>query len=324
MRIAVLSSSFLMGGLETRLKGIFKHINHDVYWIAQNYNNENNLRNISITKMDVQHIKQALLNIKPDIVDIHPFSSLTKGAVACMQLGIPYLATIHGIYADNSYMYALDNAKVVFVVSEEVRDQVLSFTTRANMVILRNAVDLEQFTPFYNNNTNGKIAIISRIDGDKYKGIKALLDSTRLPIDVIGTGNKLEGLRNSYLHVNFLGYRDIADYFGKHGHEYSMIAGMGRVVLEGIAMGYPVLLLGYDGVKGPVTTENFTRLSYRNFSGRGEKNVRFDGIISPDKGLRKMLYENHDELKIAKKYLNCVESHAIERWWMDVILEKNI
>ena len=308
MKIAVLSENFLMGGLETRLKGIFKRAQgHKVYLVVENYdkNNAGLFDDILISAMDKQSIKRALQSISPDIVDVHPYNSLIEGATACMELGLPYVATIHGPYINSQYIKALESAKCVFAVSEEVESQVRLLAKNANVIVLRNGIDLERFKPVYAG-PGGKTAVIARLDGDKYPGVKKYLDAFPTA-DVIGTGTMMKNLQKEYPSARFLGYKDIAEHFGEHGAEYSLIAGMGRVALEGIAMGYPVLLVGYDGIKGFITPENFERLSYRNFSGRGEPNADIDGLFLPNKKLRGMLRKNHDEKKVASQYFDIIE-----------------
>lgn len=49
----------------------------------------------------------------------------------------------------------------------------------------------------------------------------------------------------------------------------TIVLGMGRVVLEGIAAGKPAILIGYDKVIGRVTKERFDEFQFSNFSGRG-------------------------------------------------------
>ena len=90
MKIAVLSESFLMGGLETRLKGIFKRVQgHEVCLVVKNYDKSNTglFDDIRISAMDKQNIKRALQSVCPDIVDVHPYNNLIEGAAACMELG---------------------------------------------------------------------------------------------------------------------------------------------------------------------------------------------------------------------------------------------
>ncbi len=47
------------------------------------------------------------------------------------------------------------------------------------------------------------------------------------------------------------------------------VAGMGRVVLEAVSAKKPVVLIGYDGVKGVVREPLFVEAAFANFSGRG-------------------------------------------------------
>lgn len=51
-------------------------------------------------------------------------------------------------------------------------------------------------------------------------------------------------------------------------HDSVYVAGMGRVALEGLAEKKPVILVGYDGVKGVMEPGLFQQASLANFSGR--------------------------------------------------------
>ena len=51
------------------------------------------------------------------------------------------------------------------------------------------------------------------------------------------------------------------------------VAGMGRVVLEGLACQKPVCLVGYDGVKGIVDQDLIWQAARYNFSGRNLKSI---------------------------------------------------
>lgn len=313
LRIAVISECFLTGGFETRTKGLMRHViskGHEVSLIVQHFDSKANasasFKNIHIVNFNsIETVRKALLDINPDIADIHPFESLISGSSACIELGIPYTATIHGPYINSQYIKALEGAKCVFAVSEEVESQVRLLAKNANVIVLRNGIDLERFKPVYAG-PGGKTAVIARLDGDKYPGVKKCLDAFPMA-DVIGTGTMLNNLQKEYSSARFLGYKDIAEHFGEYGADYSLIAGMGRVALEGIAMGYPVLLVGYDGIKGFITPESLERLSYRNFSGRGEPNTDIDELFPPNKKLRDMLRKNHDEKKIASQYFDIIE-----------------
>ena len=93
-----------------------------------------------------------------------------------------------------------------------------------------------------------------------------------------------------------------------------MIAGMGRVALEGMSMKIPVLLVGYEGIKEFITPENVKFLSLRNFSGRGIPDAVhyipqiFEKNLCTAKASADLLYKSvlveHDENKISAEYLS--------------------
>lgn len=325
MRIAVISECFLSGGLETRVKGIMKHaINqgHEVHLLTKYFDDKVNLaagfKGVHIVDFNsIESLKRALTIINPNIADIHPFESLVSGAAACCKLHIPYVVTVHGPYLNQKYLTALNNAACVFAVSDEVESHVLSLTSKAKIALLRNGIDFERFTPV-KAGSEKRIAVISRLDPDKIAGIESLLDllsNEALTIDIIGKGKSENQLKQKYRTVNFIGHiDDTAGHFKINNGMYYMIAGMGRVALEGIAMELPVLLLGYDGVKGFILPENFEQLSVRNFSGRGMTNTySFDNLqnIFTDyenvklsvQRLRELAYLSHNEKDIAAQYL---------------------
>jgi glycosyltransferase involved in cell wall biosynthesis len=324
LRIAVISECFLTGGLETRTKGLMRHViskGHEVSLIVQHFDSKANasasFKNIHIVNFNsIETVRKALLDINPDIADIHPFESLISGSSACIELGIPYTATVHGPYLNAKYIRALDNAKCVFTVSEEVADQISEMVATAKVVLLRNGIDTNRFKPV-KHGSQKRIAIISRLDHDKTAGITSLLNllqSTGVAIDIIGKGKAENQLRQHCKSYNFLGHiDDIAGYFQANSDRYSFISGMGRVAIEGMAMEMPMLLLGYDGAKGFITPENFSSLAARNFSGRNMTNAYTDNPakifedcerVKPFvRALRNMVLVEHDEKKIATLYL---------------------
>ena len=68
-----------------------------------------------------------------------------------------------------------------------------------------------------------------------------------------------------------------------------IVFGMGRVVLEGIALRKPTVLVGYDKVISAVNDENFSQLQSSNFSGRDQISLPSKEII---KQLTNMLSAN--------------------------------
>ncbi len=317
MKVAILSESFLMGGLETRLKSIAKYITrqgYEVYLLTQNFDNKahSNLpfKGIRVVNFnDVRTVKEALNELSPDIADIHPFSSIASGAEACLELGIPYSITIHGVYMQRNYVPYLQNADHVIAVSEEVRTQILRYVPSLKITILKNGVDLEAFKPV-NASSQFNVAYISRLDNNKISGIlhasSLIKQKQNAKLCLLGNGASENKLKQMLPSCEFYGYiEDIASYFQKNDSVYSAIGGMGRTVVEGMAMKMPVIVMSYDGVKGYVTPFNFSDFAKNNFSGRGMPNI--ESLPDIDNDYTETLYQivcnEYDINKIAKDYI---------------------
>lgn len=285
MKIAILTEFFLFGGLETRLKSISKYLleeGHEVVLVAWKIDKKAHsyLPFTSIYSADFsdpEEVEKVLAKINPDVVDIHPFSSIVSGAISCDKLGLPYSVTIHGVYVEPLYFPALQNATWVFAVSEEVKAQILSVIPPREVIVLPNGVDMAVFCPV----KAGKglsVAYVSRLDLNKRKGIihaaKVIMKKPGAKLYIIGSGSAGKRLKEELPKVEFQGYiENISGYFQENPGRYSVIGGMGRSIIEGIAMKMKVLIMGYDGLKGWVTPDNFYELAKNNFSGWGLPNI---------------------------------------------------
>jgi len=241
----------------------------------------------------VDILRNIIQKNKIDIVHVHPFSSILAGFTAAELEEIPCVHTVHGPATLATYfgpfynflymIIILPSLPLIYCVSEETFDIVENFVNSEKIKILANSIEI--------NNTNDDILdisegqkdywlVVSRLDESKINGI---LDAIRkisscndYPIWIAGEGpaqNKLkQQLQELGLEarITFLGSRkDIKELM----HNALAIVGMGRVVLEGISCKKPVLLTGYDGVKGFVTPDLLKQAAIANFSGRNLSTV---------------------------------------------------
>jgi hypothetical protein len=104
--------------------------------------------------------------------------------------------------------------------------------------------------------------------GDTAHGTGALT-RLRRTLSLLGANWSYQNRRRVFSalpRVHVLGYdRDPRGLAGQS----DLVLGMGRVLLEGLAAGKPVVLIGYDRLCGLVTAENLEAFSRSNFSGRG-------------------------------------------------------
>lgn len=315
MKFAVLSENFLIGGLETRIKSIAKYLTrkgHELYLVTQNLNVDAH-SDLPFKKIypvnfdDMEGIKTALMEISPDFADIHPFNSIITGTTVCCKLGIPHSVTIHGIYMHSQYVPHLQKADYVIAVSEEVKTHILQFIPDLKIIILKNGVDFEMFKPV-DTGSELNIAYVSRLDNNKIDGILQaanLIAQKQGSLHIIGNGMAENHLKQILPFVKFYGYiKDIAGFFQHNNGVYSAIGGMGRAIVEGMAMKMPALVMSYDGVKGYVTPSNFHDFAKRNFSGRDMPNIEKLPDVNKDyiEALYQMVCKEYNIENTAKEY----------------------
>jgi len=368
MRILIITESFKYGGLETQLLDYCRQLvsyGHEIYIISGNGSRMNKLKDIigenilEVEMSPTQSLKALLSNInrissyisenKPDLIHMHPFMSIVLGGIAAAIENKAFVVTIHSplsiTYGYNPVYRLLCKAILrdawrVFCVSKECEERLMAFAPETRSIILPNGVDINRFKPAIVD-FNGPIALIGRLDKDKLTGIKIFLElwsklpsSYRKTIHIYGEGNakfELETWIKSFdmkPFVKFMGHEDYLET--KLSSGYSLIAGMGRVVIEAGSMNLPVLLVGYDGPKCLVSIENYEKLSLRNFSGRYVEPIGIDTICnqldelkkSPQKYmLRNLVKTNHDHVKIVQKYIDNVKDSVPGPYkWKEVFL----
>ena len=235
----------------------------------------------------VEAMRELIRRNQIRLVHAHPYLALIPSLFAAALEGIPLAITVHGPNSvHNSYgpLYDFVLKQLIFpqgtgviAVSQEIADIVAPFTGPAGAKILPNGVPLQpapdSVPPLPSG--NGAWLLVSRLDEPKARGALDFIGKALIAgfpkIDVAGDGPARPWLQRQVearglgAQVSFLGWRDnpralMAGYAG--------VAGMGRVILEGIAANRPVFLVGYDGAKGLVDRELLRSAAYANFSGR--------------------------------------------------------
>jgi glycosyltransferase involved in cell wall biosynthesis/regulator of replication initiation timing len=312
MKILIITENFKTGGLETQITGFCRYLKnsgHEIYLISGIGSRTLPLREIigdHILEVDMRpnlSTKEAIKSInrvasfakeiEVDILHLHPFTSFIYGGIAATILQKPYVVTLHGPlsltygYSANYRLFLeiiLKDAWRVFCVSKELSERIKLIVSNCQYVILPNAIDIDRFKPAQYT-SDGAVALVLRLDDDKLSGVKHFLklwaflpEELRKPVHIFGEGHAKQELER-WMDEELVRH----DWITLKGHEdnlekalasgYSAIAGMGRVILEALAMELPAILVGYDGTKGVVNLDNIEDLAYRNFSGRYLPNI---------------------------------------------------
>jgi glycosyltransferase involved in cell wall biosynthesis len=278
-------------------------------------------------------INKIISREKIDLLQVNQRKALVLSVILSWLRKIPLVYTIHGI-SRGELPLALKNfwfrsVSRVIAVSEEseayFRSQVRYPAER--VILSRNGIDFSHFKNLVEHlNAHFNLLYISRLDRDKRKAVEAVLDAVAgifpdwplVRLRILGDGRQYGKIKKKAEEINSSLGRDIitvdgwADDLTEHFAKADVILGAGRCVLEAIASGRPVLVVGNEEIGGLVTERNFHNLQKTNFSGRGTatttscENMAQElekislGTAFDDK-IRALAIDGHDAAKLASE-----------------------
>lgn len=235
-------------------------------------------------------INRIIRREKIDLLYVNHGKTVALGVILSRLHNIPLVYTIHGVsrrelpLAFKNFLFR--RVSRVIAVSEESEAY---FKSRVRypvqrIVVSRNAIDFSHFKDLaMKRDGNLTLLYFSRLDRDKRKAVEAVMDAVarvsseqpRIRLRILGDGRLYGKIREKARALNAaIGRETIAvdgwvDDVAEHFAEADVILGVGRCVLEALAAGKPVLVVGNEGIGGLVMESNFRSLQKTNFSGRG-------------------------------------------------------
>ena len=350
MNIVVVSERFHQGGLETHLGGFMREVQRRGHRVSMITGPRERLEGVReavagrVLTLDwpqpltagaalgvVERMAEFCRAQDADLLHLHPFLTLSLGCLAAARLRLPFVLTLHGPSnlcpepAQGGTLVLeriVAAASQVYGVCDEVTEAVRQRAPTGRVASLPNAVDLARWRPAARDRS-GPWAVIARLDGDKVESVRHAVEMLcSVPggeARVFGDGSERAAFARWLgdqawgARVRLEGHRDdLADVL-REG--FAGVAGMTRVVLEGGALSLPVVLAGYDGVKGLVEAADMPALSRCNFSGRGLAPIdacalaRQRAVLDDEPGrfqLRPWIEANADESSVWARYLRDV------------------
>lgn len=260
---------------------------------------------------------------KINLVHIHQFPSGYLAGKAAKNKGIATVLTIHGTYyPDHEIHKLLELSDSIICVSPPLCNYIKSFGIQ-NPVLIPNGINLEDYPQDVSseeirkelNITEESIVVLyaSRITWAKASVCSTFLRACKdlklnpipnLHVIVVGGGDRLVDIKNlaktiekqckgPFIHT-------VGEQNNMHGY-YSMadcVVGTGRVALEAMATGKPVIAVGNHGYFGTVNKNNIDEAWNHYFGDHGSKTACSRQILRDD--LKKLLLDN-DQMKLYGK-----------------------
>ncbi len=351
-RILVVVEQFTIGGLETHIRGelqMLAHLGYEVHLVVGHLFNDSllpdSVRSVSKVSIDssasvqsvidsTERLRELIRQNQIEVVHVHPFASIVPAFLAAELEQVPVVITLHGPASITNYgsvgrflltSLILPAAARVVTVSREIFDLVRPFVETGRLVEIPNGVALPSRAAS-DMAIDGEAGwlVVSRLDEDKIVGVLDFIRKAKhcgIPsVKVAGDGPARQRLENL---VDEEGLGDFVDFLGASSdidslmYESVGVGGMGRVVLEGIAAGRPVVLIGYDGVKGVVDEGLFARASVSNFSGRGLQTVSEEVLCraelhQPKDALYRIVRDRYSETVVWNRFVKEIKQLSFE------------
>ncbi|WP_343293743.1 glycosyltransferase [Vandammella animalimorsus] len=303
--LLIVTEQFTLGGLETHIRGEIEYLSKAgvTVHLAAGKAFEDALLPAELTSIThglplgpehsladllsvIHHLRQIIRQHAIGFIHVHPFTSIIPAVVAAELESIPYAITLHGPASMASYgpIYdllfkdiILPSAPLIIAVSPEVQDLLTVHASEQSVHYIPNSVTFEE-SPSADSTVppiDPRWLVVSRLDEFKVQGIFDFCSKAKLcgipGVVIAGDGPAKQQLCQM---LEEHGQSDYVELIGSSNEiptliqKFSGIAGMGRVVLEGISSRKLVILVGYDGVKGVVDEQLLAKAAEHNFSGR--------------------------------------------------------
>lgn len=339
MKILVVSDIFTNGGLETQIKTYYDSLPQGVEMVFafSQYTGQVDLRDAKIyTGFDfsgmatvenfcksVERLAQIIREEEIDAIHAHPFYGFFSALFASQITGVPLTYSFHGLlsfsFCDTPvsaaiFRYALEIGAVAQVHSvSSIGMEAFEKIGYKNVRFMPNPVGGHFEKAKIANNK--KWALVSRLDSDKLPEIKLFLASIDEygidKVDVFGTGANEQELK-AFVEDKGLSQRVAFMGFSNHLSEqlrenYNGVVGIGRVVIEALAMGLPVFFIGYGKLTGYINKELYEKIKYENFSNYriSDTNYAFPSLEEIEQ-IRQDVKKNLSISVLSEKYVSSI------------------
>lgn len=257
------------------------------------------------------------------VVHAHSRASSWSCEIACKIAKIPLITTTHGrqpVHLSRKIFKAF--GKETITVCENIKKHLINElgVDKNKIKVLRNPIDTSYYPFVYSNlkKDNKIVSIIGRLSGPKgevaYKVLETLENVSNISIQVIG-GKEIPEKFNKFLNksnIKFLGYvNDIPEKIKNS----DLVIGAGRVGVEAILSGKPLIAIGEAQYIGLVSPDNLIPALESNF---GDINFENKNIFHWDK----LIEDIEKGFLLSKSELLDLRENIQTEFDLNIIVEK--
>lgn len=260
-----------------------------------------------------ERIKKVISIIKQHNISqihIHKYQCILSVMPAALITKVPYIAYIHErksslgyytwhypIYNEAFEMYFKNAYKIIAITENSINNTKKTYNIEEDKyMVVHNGIDFDTYkndSVNYNNEIN-KFLILTRLGEEKVKSIQNGIDlfdeyvrknknNPNIKLDIIGDGpvkNKIEKYieqKESKERIQLLGERTNIE---KIIPNYDILLGLGRCILEAMAMKVPAVILGCENLKGIIEPANFDLAIQENLTGDNMEDLTIEECIN--------------------------------------------
>ena len=254
----------------------------------------------------IKEIQEIIEKYKINEVHINQFPCILSAMPACIFSNVPYIAYSH-VGVDNVFDWFMDrfeiynymfevyfnNAYKIITIKEEAKNKLIErfHVPGEKIEIIYNSINYEMVDYIRKEEKNQKtrILLVSRLSNDKkdslynginlFKAYKSRIKEANLMI--IGSGEMQSELEeyiknNNIKDVEFKGpSSNVLEYI----NNADIVLGLGRCILEAIAMKRLTIILGHKELKGIVTPDNVQSACQGNFAGDNLPTCTIESVV---------------------------------------------
>lgn len=257
------------------------------------------------------------------VVHAHSRASSWSCEIACKIAKIPLITTTHGrqpVHLSRKIFKAFGRETIT--VCENIKKHLINElgVDKNKIKVLRNPIDTSYYPFVYSDlkKDNKIVSIIGRLSGPKgevaYKVLETLENVSNISIQVIG-GKEIPEKFNKFLNksnIKFLGYvNDIPEKIKNS----DLVIGAGRVGVEAILSGKPLISIGEAQYIGLVSPDNLIPALESNF---GDINFENKNIFHWDK----LIEDIEKGFLLSKSELLALRENIQSEFDLNIIIEK--